>query len=170
MPISIEMVPPDDDSYLDLLHEAGATSIIMNVEIWAPSLRATFCPGKCEVSVERYLDAIAYAVRLFGKGQVASVLIAGLQSKDILIEGACKLIEIGAIPTVIPFKPFDACQLSQFPTVDPSEVLAIYHTISTLLAERGLNPACQKGCTGCGGCSLENLVFTQTSEITQSQH
>jgi len=161
LPISVEMVPPDTNDYIDYLYEAGITSLIMNVEIWDQRLRSTFCPGKSEISLDRYLDAIEYAVKRFGRGQVASVLIAGLQEHGTLIDGATEIIRLGAIPTVIPFKPFNECKLSHFYKADASQIVAIYRTISHLLATRGLNPSMQKGCTGCGGCSLEDLTFAE---------
>lgn len=157
MPISVELVPPDEDRYLAELRDAGVTSVIMNIEVWDPVLRAMYCPGKGSVTVERYLSAIEYAVSIFGVGQVASVLIAGMQSIEDTLDGARAIIQAGAIPTIIPFKPFDDCQMASFPRTDPSVVLTIYSEVSDLLAEAGLRPQNQKGCTGCGGCSLEVL-------------
>lgn len=157
MPISVELVPPDENSYLDELHRAGVCAVIMNIEIWNPDLRTIFCPGKSRISRERYLDAIGYAVALFGKGQVASVLIAGIQSNADVIDGAKTLIGLGVIPTIIPFKPFNDCKMARFPCTKPADVLEIYNSVADLLIAAGLDPSIQKGCTKCGGCSLENL-------------
>jgi len=161
MPISVELVPPEDNCHLADLADAGVTSVIMNIEIWDQSLRAMFCPGKSEVAIERYLNAIEYAVGRFGRGQVASVLIAGLQSQEVLLDGAKEIIGRGAIPTVIPFKPFDSCRLASMPPAQPDEVVAAYRSVSYLLAANQLNPSLQKGCTGCGGCSLETLTYSE---------
>jgi radical SAM protein (TIGR04043 family)/radical SAM enzyme (TIGR01210 family) len=158
MPISVEMVPPDENCFLDELHHAGVSAMIMNIEIWDQDLRRIYCPGKSRISLDRYCEAIEYAVKLFGRGQVASVFIAGLQDPTKIVDGAQKIIEMGAIPTVIPFKPFDGCQLSGLPITDSKVIVDISRQIDVLLAQAKLNPALQKGCTGCGGCSLENLL------------
>jgi biotin synthase-related radical SAM superfamily protein len=159
MAISAELVPPDDNFYLDRLHDAGVTSVIMNIELWDGRLRQMFCPGKARVPIERYLQAIEYAAKVFGPGQVASVLIAGLQGAEVLLEGAQAVIELGCIPTVIPFKPFDACAMAAFPKTNPEDILRIHREVSDILIQKGLNPTLQKGCTGCGGCSLETVAF-----------
>ncbi|MCL0058671.1 hypothetical protein M1O47_03220 [Dehalococcoidia bacterium] len=158
MPISVELVPPDDNSYFDELKRVGVRAVIMNIEIWNPNLRTIFCPGKSRISRERYLDAIGYAVDLFGKGQVASVLISGIQSNADVIEGARTLIGMNVIPTIIPFKPFNDCKMSRFPCTKPADLLEIYNVVADMLKKTGLDPSMQKGCTKCGGCSLENLT------------
>lgn len=157
MKISVETVPPDDFEYIDKLHESGINALIMNIEIWPDKLRKMFCPGKSVIKKEHYLEAIKYAVSKLGRGQVSSVLIAGLQSDRQIIEGCKALIDLGAIPTVIPFKPFDDCQLSEFKLTNPRSLLIVYEEVSNLIRRSGLLPQNQPGCTGCGGCSLENV-------------
>ena len=157
MPISVELVPPRDKVFLRDLREAGASAVIMNIEIWDPNLRSVYCPGKSKITLEEHMEAIEYGVELFGRGRVASVLIAGLQSPSEVIEGAQALISRGAIPTIIPFKPFDACKMAKAPITDPVEVTSIHAQVSRLLTDAGLGPTQQPGCTRCGGCSLENL-------------
>jgi hypothetical protein len=165
MPISVELVPPDDDSFIDELHDAGATSVIMNIEIWDPYLRSLFCPGKSGIPLDRYLAAIEYSVCVFGKGQVASVIIAGLQSNRMVVDAAKEVIDRDAIPTVIPFKPFDDCILSQLPGPHPLDLMEVNRAVSELLLARGLVPSMQRGCTGCGGCSLENVGCVPMGEV-----
>jgi len=136
MPISVELAPPQDNSFLELLREAGVTAVIMNMEMWDPDLRAIYCPGKSKITVERYLEAIDHAVKLFGRGRVSSVLIAGLQSPATVVEGAGALIARGAIPTIIPFKPFDGSKMARAPVTNPADVTAIHAEVSSLLACR----------------------------------
>jgi len=170
IPISVELVPPDNDSYLDRLHEVGVTSVIMNIEIWDRQLRQLFCPGKSRVSVDRYLQAIQHAVKVFGAGQVASVFVAGLQATHVLLEGARAVIDAGAIPTIIPFKPLDQCAMAAFPKANADDVVQINYEISETLVRRGLNPTLQRGCTGCGGCSLETIAFRHQLRAGYESH
>jgi uncharacterized Fe-S cluster-containing MiaB family protein/biotin synthase-related radical SAM superfamily protein len=157
VPISVELIPPEDNADIERLRESGATAIIMNLEVWDETLRSVFCPGKARVPVDRYMNAITHAITVFGRGRVASVLIAGIQSRLDVVQAAKALIGIGAIPTVIPFKPFDACRMRRFPCAHPEDLIAIYEELSTALIEAKLSPDMQPGCTRCGGCSLENL-------------
>lgn len=157
MPISVELVPPEDMSFLDGLMAAGVTSVIMNVEIWSQELQSVYCPGKSRISLEHYMASIEHGVKVFGRGQVASALIAGIQAPSAVIDGAREIIMRGAIPTIIPFKPFDRCKMANAPRCNPEDVTEIHRAVSKLLAEAQLGPRMQKGCTGCGGCSLENM-------------
>jgi hypothetical protein len=157
MKISIEAVPPDDFSYIDMLFKAGVNALIMNIEIWSDKMRKVFCPGKSKITKKHYLESIKYAVSKFGRGQVSSVFIAGLQEDSQIVEGCNAIVSLGAIPTVIPFKPFNGCQLSDFRLTDPQSLLRIYDEVSVLMRESGLSTQNQPGCTGCGGCSLENI-------------
>lgn len=159
MPISVELVPPATNEHIIELKRSGIDSVIFNIEIWDDNLRQIYCPGKSKISKDRYLDAISFAVKLFGTGQVSSVLLAGLQRSSDILEGAQELINIGAIPTVIPFKPFDACNLSKFMRTNPDDLIAINEAIYVMLRKNNLSPNQQAGCTGCGGCSLENVLI-----------
>jgi uncharacterized Fe-S cluster-containing MiaB family protein len=157
MAISVELVPPESTDFLDELKASGVTSVILNIELWNQPLRSVYCPGKARIPLESYLKAIEHGTSLFGRGQVASVLIAGLQSPSAVVEGAREVISRGAIPTIIPFKPFDDCKMANAPRTRPEEVTEIHAAVADLLTQSQLGPRMQRGCTGCGGCSLENL-------------
>ena len=54
----------------------------------------------------RYLEAFAAAVRVFGRGQVSTYLIAGLgDHPDSIVAMAGQLAELGVYPFVVPFVP-----------------------------------------------------------------
>ena len=155
--ISVELVPPDKDEYIELLYESGATAIIMNIEIANEKQRAEICPGKATIPLKRYFDAMKKAVAVFGRGKVSSVLIAGIQPEEYIVELCRKIIPMGVVPTIIPFKPLDGCQMSGEGTVDADEVLRIATAVNELLKAENLEACNQGGCTKCGGCSLETV-------------
>lgn len=157
--ISVELAPPDDDIYIEQLHASGATAVIMNIEIADGKRRQEICPGKSNIPLSRYFSAMKKAVEVFGRGKVSSVLIAGIQADDEkdIINICKKLIPMGVVPTIIPFKPLDSSRMSNHPIADPEIVLKIAYSVNQMLCDEGLLACDQGGCTKCGGCSLESV-------------
>lgn len=156
--ISVETAPPSELSYIKKLHDSGATAIIMNLEIADDRLRKEICPGKASISEAHYMNAYEESVKIFGPGNVSCVLIAGIQPANDIIRKSEELIDLGVIPTIIPFKPLDGCQLHWHNTVDPNELIGISQEIDILLKKNNLFAIEQKGCTKCNGCSLETVA------------
>jgi radical SAM protein (TIGR04043 family) len=155
--ISIELAPPDKDSYIEELYNAGATALIMNIEIANEDFRKKICPGKSGISLDRYFSAFKKGVALFGRGKISSVLIAGIQPVKNIIDICKRIIPMGVVPTIIPFKPLDNSLMNDEPTTNPEEVLDIAWQVNELLKNEGLFVQNQGGCTKCGGCSLESV-------------
>lgn len=156
--ISVETAPPSDLSYISELSRSGATAIIMNLEIADNCLRKQLCPGKSLISELHYMHAYEEAIKSFGIGNVSCVLIAGIQEAEEIVKKASDLINIGVIPTIIPFKPLDGCILKEHKTVNPDELIIISSEIEKMLKKHNLFAVNQKGCTKCNGCSLETIV------------
>lgn len=158
-PVSIELAPPSDLSLITQLRNAGASSLIMNLEVANPNLRREICPGKSSISYGHYYDAYRRGVEDFGRGRISCVLIAGIQPKEDIVAECDKLTDVGVIPTVIPFKAMDNCAFCDRDNCNREELLWISERVSVILARKGLSPAMQEGCTKCGGCSLETNRF-----------
>ncbi len=156
--ISVELAPPDKDCYIEELYDVGATALIMNVEIANEVLRKKICPGKSSIPLTRYLSAMEKGVALFGKGKISSVLIAGIQPAKDILDFCKKIIQMGVVPTIIPFKPLDSSLMKYEPTANPEEVLDIAWQVNDLLRSNSLFACNQGGCTKCGGCSLESIL------------
>ncbi len=158
-PISVELAPPADLEYIEKLRAAGASSLIMNLEVADNERRKAICPGKSSIKYEHYYQAYEKGVAVFGRGKISCVLIAGIQPKEDIVKECKKLTDIGVIPTIIPFKAMDDCELKDLGNCDPNELLWISARVGALLREKGLSPAMQEGCTKCGGCSLETNYY-----------
>lgn len=158
-PISLELAPPTDLDLLAQLKAAGASSLIMNLEVANPALRKEICPGKSSITYEHYYECYRKGIKEFGRGRVSCVLIAGIQPKEDIVAECEKLTDVGVIPTIIPFKAMDNCQLHDRGNCDRDELLWISMRVSGILARKGLSPQMQEGCTKCGGCSLETNSF-----------
>jgi len=162
--ISIEIIPPQNLDILYDLYSAGVDSIIMNIEIFDDEVRQRICPGKSDVSKSHYFKAWEKALDIFGENKVSSVLIVGLEDKKSTIKGAKKMLNMGIIPTLIPFRPYDVCELAYLPPVSPEYYLSVYREIFSEGRENKVNPRKQPGCTRCGGCSLETLLIGWKNE------
>ena len=158
-PISVELAPPNNLSKIDQLKRAGASSLIMNLEVANPDRRKEICPGKSAISYEHYYEAYKHAVEVFGRGKISCVLIAGIQPKEEIVEECQKLTDIGVIPTIIPFKAMDDCEFHDKPNCNHKELLWISSRVGVMLRAKGLSPLMQEGCTKCGGCSLETNYY-----------
>ena len=158
-PISVELAPPSDLKYIEELRTAGASSLIMNLEIADDVRRHEICPGKSSIKYEHYYEAYKKGVEIFGRGKISCVLIAGIQPKEDIVKECEKLTDIGVIPTIIPFKAMDDCELKNNGNCDPNELLWISVRVGSILREKGLSPSMQEGCTKCGGCSLETNYY-----------
>jgi len=84
--------------------------VCFNLEIWSEPLFAKVCPGKNRyVGYHRWIEALETAVRHWGRGNVYSAMVAGMelepehgleweQAASIALEGAEDLCRRGIIP------------------------------------------------------------------------
>lgn len=158
-PISVELAPPSDISLIKRLKDAGASSLIMNLEVSDPERRRLICPGKSSIAYSHYYECYSYGVEVFGRGKISCVLIAGIQPKEDIINECEKLTDLGVIPTIIPFKPMDDCEFRDKKNCPAEELLWISSRLGAILRQKQLMPGMQEGCTKCGGCSLETNFF-----------
>ena len=60
------------------MKDAGIDALGMHLEAVTPEVRARIMPGKAQVPLDRYFEAFAAAVPVFGRGQVSTYILAGL--------------------------------------------------------------------------------------------
>lgn len=159
IPVAIEMSPPEDLKILEDFHKYGATAIEMNVEIWDDKIRKMMMPGKAQIKREYYIEAWKKAALIFGKGNVGSAIIIGLESLESSCEGIKAMVDVDCLPSIIPFKPSSGAVLEKFRNCSPTEVLAATQYATKLLLEKNLSPINGPGCIGCGACTLESDFF-----------
>jgi radical SAM protein (TIGR04043 family) len=112
-------------------------------------------PGKAQVSLDRYFEAFAAAVPVFGRGQVSTYILTGLgDSKEAILATCEKLIALGVYPFVVPFVPISGTPLESHPGPSPSFMHAILAPLASMLLAGGLKSSDIKaGCGKCGACS-----------------
>ena len=155
IPIQGQCEPPADFSWFSKLRAAGIDSLGMHLEAFDPKVRARIMPGKATVSVEFYFRAFAEAVKVFGRGQVSTYLLAGLgDSIDDLVAGSADLIAIGVYPFIVPFVPITGTPLQNHPAPSSEFMRAILQPVGVMLREAGLvSSEIKAGCGKCGACS-----------------
>ncbi|KAA8731478.1 MSMEG_0568 family radical SAM protein [Acinetobacter qingfengensis] len=155
LPIQVQCEPPDDFAWFQKLKDAGAVSIGMHLEAVSDRVRKKIMPGKAEVSLEVYFAAFEAAVRIFGRGQVSTYILAGLgDTEEEIISMTERLAEIGVYPFVVPFVPIQGTALQHHSKPDQSFMQRLYPQIGHQLRQYGLNSEQTKaGCAKCGACS-----------------
>lgn len=90
---------PLDFGVIEKYKEAGYRTIAMNLEIWDKNYYKTICPGKEKTCGGRdhWIEALEYAAQVFGRGNVRSNLVAGIEPKQSILEGVEYLAEKGVL-------------------------------------------------------------------------
>lgn len=153
--IQAQCEPPADFSWFHRLQESGVDTLGMHLEAWDEDVRVRIMPGKAEVPVAFYLKAFAAAVRVFGRGQVSTYLLAGLgDTVEGLLDGCRQLIDLGVYPFVVPFVPIGGTQLEHRKPPSSEFMRSILQPLGEMLSEAGMTSDTVKaGCAKCAACS-----------------
>lgn len=168
LPIQGQCEPPDDVRWFQRMKDAGIDALGMHLEAVTPEVRARIMPGKASVSVPQYLQAFEDAVRVFGRGQVSTYILAGLGDSDAAILDMCAtLIRIGVYPFVVPFVPVGGTPLADQPSPSAAAMRGLLAPLGRMLVEGGLKSADIKaGCGKCGACS--SLAYYETPAVSSA--
>lgn len=155
LPIQVQIEPPDRFEWFVELKQSGADTLGMHLEVVSEQARQTMMPGKAKVSVAYYMEAFEAAVKVFGRGQVSTYIIAGLgDSQAEIVDMSRRLIEMGVYPFVVPFVPISGTPLESHPVPSSQFMLDVLKPIGQMLREEGLLSKDMKaGCGKCGACS-----------------
>lgn len=155
LPIQAQCEPPDRFIWFERMKNAGVESLGMHLEAVEPEVRERIMPGKAMVPIAYYLEAFAAAVKVFGRGQVSTYLLAGLGDRQSsLVEMSERLIQIGVYPFIVPFVPLTGTPLAQHPAPPSEWMYALYQQVGQLLKQAGMSSQdMNAGCAKCGACS-----------------
>lgn len=114
-PIDVMFVPrgkrvedSTPDAYLSFLKEMKEwkiTGIYANLELYNDKARKRYIPEKSLIPKDDYFLFLKLAVEVFGKGNVKSCIIIGLESIEDSLNAVEELSKIGVIPVLSPFIP-----------------------------------------------------------------
>jgi radical SAM protein (TIGR04043 family) len=153
--IQAQCEPPSDFGWFDTLARAGVDSLGMHLEAVTDRVRHRIMPGKAEVPISVYLAAFEAAVRVFGRGQVSTYILAGLgDSRAEILDFCATLVELGVYPFVVPFVPIAGTPLELHPAPDPEFMQGLLAELALLLSRRDMKSTeIKAGCGRCGACS-----------------
>jgi len=155
LPIQGQCEPPRENIWFARMKSAGVDTLGMHLEAVTPEVRARIMPGKATVSIERYMQAFAAAMPVFGRGQVSTYILAGLGDTPRAILDCCeKLVALGVYPFVVPFVPIAGTPLADHPAPTPDFMRGILAPLGQMLKTASLRSQDSKaGCGKCGACS-----------------
>ena len=162
LPIQAQCEPPNEFAWFDRLRAAGVDALGMHLEAVEPEVRARAMPGKAKVPVSYYLRAFEAAVRVFGRGQVSTYVIAGLGDSPEAIVAMCEtLVGLGVYPFVVPLVPIAGTPLEAAAPPSAAFMRELLGKIGAMLAAAKLVSADIKaGCGKCGACSSLSVFET----------
>ena len=159
LPIQGQCEPPVNPGWYQQMKDAGVDSLGMHLEVVEPDVRRRILPGKSELSLERYYEAFAQAVTVFGRGQVSTYLLARLgDSAESIIRCSEHLIKLGVYPFVVPFVPISGTPLENHPAPDTDFMIRVYTAVAARLKASDISSdSMAAGCAKCGACSALSL-------------
>jgi radical SAM protein (TIGR04043 family) len=127
----------------------------MHLEAVTPEVRARIMPGKASVPLSRYMAAFEAAVRVFGRGQVSTYILAGLgDTREAILQVSEQLLALGVYPFVVPFVPISGTPLESHPAPSADFMRGLLQPLGAMVAAAGLRSGDIKaGCGKCGACS-----------------
>lgn len=125
--------PPRTNQWIDRTYAMGVDGLSYNLEIFDSEVLNRHCIGRARyVGRERYLEALAYAARIYPSGTVWSDLAIGLEPTASTIAGIDAFVGMGVVPTLSIPRGEQAIP----PTTDVTPVLAHLYRATK---ERGIN-------------------------------
>ena len=141
----VMIAAPLKDKYIDILRDSGADELGMNIEFYSDAAWKEFIPGKNQyIGKKRYLEALEYAVSVFGAVNTRSLIIVGLEDPKYTIEGAEKLASMGVMPILSPFRALTGTPLEERRGFDHLTYWDIYSQVHQNAAKHSIptGPTC----------------------------
>ncbi len=155
LPIQAQCEPPEDDAWHQRMFDAGVDTLGMHLEAVTPEVRQRIMPGKASVPLEKYFSSFEAAVRVFGRGQVSTYILAGLgDTAEAILAMSERLVTLGVYPFVVPFVPISGTPLESHPAPSADFMASILQPLSHMTVAGGIEARDIKaGCGKCGACS-----------------
>lgn len=131
---------PKDLTVIEKYKEAGWSTLGLNLEVWTEAYFNAICPGKVQEcgGYQHWLDALKYAIEVFGKGNVRCNFVAGLTPKDYLLDGIDTLSSWGIVATASPWGPNAGSKLEGHQTPTAEWHWDVQNKIVNILRKNGI--------------------------------
>jgi len=125
-PIYAMVAAPRDLTYIEVLKDSGIDELGMNLEVYDNTVASSVIPGKYRlIGTECYLEALEYAVNVFGPINTRSVLIAGLGEPASTVRGALHLASLGVMPIICPLRPLSGTDFEHTRPPDATTLMRV---------------------------------------------
>ena len=74
------LMPPNNFNLIKKIKDSGFNKIYFPLEVFDKNLFKIICPGKYKYGYEKIIDALEFSVDIFGKGNVYTNFVYGIQS------------------------------------------------------------------------------------------
>ncbi|MBP3459374.1 MAG: ATP-grasp domain-containing protein [Lachnospiraceae bacterium] len=143
--IYVMCLPPKEKDIVRNMCEAGATEIGFNIEVFERSYAMELMPGKGNIPLKQYMDALKQGVSLLGEsGNVRSIILVGLENDETFFRGIEELAKNHIQPILSIFRPLPKTKM--FHETPPSNeyLIQVYNKASKLCEKYGmrLGPSC----------------------------
>lgn len=155
LPIQLQIIPPEDLSWLQTLKDSGVDALGVHIETFDPEVFRRVTPGKAKIGFDKYVETWKEAVKVFGRWQVSTYVLVGLGERlETIIEGAELCGEIGVYPFVVPVRPIAGTPMENVRPPKPEVMNYVYTEVAKVLAKYdGGSKSSGAGCVSCGECS-----------------
>lgn len=139
MLVGVQAIPSPDLKKYDRLKELGVDHVSFCIELLDEGEFRKTCPGKAKyIGQERFLDAIEYCAKIFGKGKVAGEIIAGLEPQESTLRAIEKFAKMGAVSTVCVFRPCKGTNYEKAPPPEYEKMLPVFRKLYTSCLDYGI--------------------------------
>lgn len=141
IPIYLMSLPPIKLEILQDYKDAGITEVAFNIEIWDRTIAQKLMPGKGNIPLSHYINALRESTNIWGKeGNVRTALIVGLNQRELLLEATENLCQLGIQPMFSVFRPMPGTQLESIVPPSNQTLLFFYQDILEICAKYHMNP------------------------------
>lgn len=131
--------PPNNLDNIDLMKKSGIEKVVFNLEAISPKGFQHYCPGKAALGREYFIDRLIYAVNIFGKGNVWTNLVVGLEPIDEVLSYCKNIIDKGIVVSGNVLH-LDKGNKLDCNVPDPDTVLDFYYQLNILNNTESFNP------------------------------
>jgi len=144
VPVDIMMVPRRDVNYVDKLYSWGVNELSINLEIFNPQIAQKIIVGKNKLGREEYFKFLERAVAVYGKNNVRSILLVGLEPIEDTLKGVEALAQRGVSPVLSPFRPSPKTPLAHLSPPTSHQLAEVYEKSKEIAGKYGikLGPKC----------------------------
>lgn len=137
--IVLVVSPPEDEGLLAELKEAGVGKIVFNMEAVGLECFRRNCPGKADLGYDYFQKRLCSAVRVFGRGNVWSNLVFGLEPAKEALERIKDFAEQGVVMSANVLH-LDKGNTLECEVPSPEEVMAFFYGMEEINHQYGYRP------------------------------